>query len=179
MSDELTVTLEEDDFVEAYGPAPRSKGRVRIVRLLALLVVLFLAALLIAFPEARLAFRKSPLIIGLAGAVIVAALLLLALLLAAPTLRRRAARSTLLDHPGMSDPIHYAFDAEYFSVKTTYTNSCYPWTQLWDWREGERTIIVLPTPRNFFVIPKRGVEPAVLERLRSCLMHARKRLRRD
>jgi hypothetical protein len=175
MRDELTVTLEEEDFVEAYRPAPRAQGQARVVRLLALLVILLLAALLIAFPEARFAFRESRLIIGLTGAVIVAALLLLVLLVAAPSLRRRAARSTLVDHPGMRDPIHYTFDAEHFSVKTTYTDACYPWAQLWDWREGERTIIVLPTPRNFYVIPKRGVDPAALERLRGYLMQARKR----
>jgi hypothetical protein len=127
------------------------------------------------FPEARLAFRESRLIIGLAGAVIVAALILLVLLVASPSLRRRAARSTLADHPGMRDPIHYAFDAEDFSVKTTYTGACYPWAQLWNWREGKRTIIVLPTPRNFYVIPKGGEDPAVLERLRGFLMQARKR----
>jgi hypothetical protein len=177
MRDELTVTLEEDDFVEAYRPAPRAAGQARVVRLLALLVVVILAALLILFPEARLAFRESRLIIGLAGAVIVAALLLLVLILAAPTLRRRAARSTLIDHPGMRDPIHYSLEAEHFSVKTTYTDARYPWAQLWDWREGERTIIVLPTPRNFYVIPKRGADPAVLERWRGYLMQARKRAR--
>jgi len=123
MRDELTVTLEEDDFVEAYRPAPRAQGQARVVRLLALLVVLLLAALLIVFPEARITFGESRLIIGLTGAVIVAALLLLVLLVASPSLRRRAARSTLVDHPGMRDPIHYAFDAEHFSVKTTYTDA--------------------------------------------------------
>jgi DNA/RNA-binding domain of Phe-tRNA-synthetase-like protein len=75
----------------------------------------------------------------------------------------------------MRDPIRYAFDAEHFLVNTTYTGACYPWAQLWDWREGERTIIVLPTPRNFYVIAKRGADPAALERLRGYLMQARKR----
>jgi hypothetical protein len=175
MRDELTITLDEDDFVEAYRPAPRARGQARVVRLLALIVVLLLAGLLIVFPEARLAFRESRLIIGLTGAVMVAAVLLLTLLVASPTLRRRAARSTLVDHPGMRDPIRYAFDAEHFLVNTTYTGACYPWAQLWDWREGERTIIVLPTPRNFYVIAKRGADPAALERLRGYLMQARKR----
>jgi hypothetical protein len=177
MCDELTVTLEEDDFVEAFRPAPRAHGQARVVQLLALLVIALLAALLMLFPEARLAFRESRLIIGLTGAVIVAAVLLLVLLVASPTLRRRAARSTMADHPGMRDPIHYAFDVQHFSVKTTYTDARYPWSQLWDWREGERTIIVLPTPRNFYVIPKRGADPAALERLRGYLMRARKRQR--
>jgi hypothetical protein len=145
------------------------------VRLLALILVLVLAGLLIVFPEARLAFGESRLIIGLTGAVIVAALLLVVLLIASPSLRRRVARSTLVDHPGMRDPIHYVFDAEHFSVKTTYTNASYPWAQLWDWREGERTIIVLPTPRNFYVIATRAADPAALQRLRGYLMQARKR----
>src|SRR3954447_17068811 len=141
MHDELTVTLQEEDFVEAYRPA-RPRRRAKVARLLALIVVLLLVTLLIGFPEeARVALEESRLIVALTGAVLVAAAVLAALLLAAPTLRRRAARSTLADHPGMRDPMHYAFDPENFSVRTTYTQACYPWAQLWDWREGKQVII--------------------------------------
>src|SRR4051812_769915 len=118
MHDELTVTLQEQDFVEAYRPAP-PRRRLRLARLLALVVVLLLAALMIGFPEARLAFKESRLIVGLTGAVLVAAALLVALLLVAPALRRRAARSTMTDHPGMRDPMHYSFNPETFSVRST------------------------------------------------------------
>ena len=178
MHDELTVTLQEEDFVEAYRPAPPPR-RGKVARLLALVVVLLLVTLLIAFPEARLAFKESRLVVGLTGAVLIAAAVLASLLLAAPALRRRGARSTMADHPGMRDPIHYAFDPENFSVRSTYTQACYPWDQLWDWREGKQVILVLPNPRNFYVIPKRGADPALLERLRGYLMRSRKRARAD
>jgi hypothetical protein len=36
-------------------------------------------------------------------------------------------------------------------------------------------IVVLPTPRNFYLVPKRGVAPDLLERLRDNLSHARQR----
>jgi hypothetical protein len=136
---------------------------------------LLIAILLIRFPEARLALLSSPLIIGLSGAVIVIGTLVAVLLVAAPALRRRAARSTLNDHPGMRVPVHYSFDPENISVRTTYTEACYPWAQLWDWRETEHILLIMPTPRNFYVLPKRGIDPKVLERLREYLAKARRR----
>lgn len=175
MQDELSVTLDEEDFIEAYRPTPRPWRQAILVLLLATMLALLIVVLLIRFPEARRTFANSPLLIGLTGAVILAAILVLMLLIAAPALRRRAARSTLNDHPGMRDPIGYAFDPEHFVVRTTYTQARYPWSQLWDWREGERVMVVMPTPRNFYVLPKRGIDPAVLERVRGYLAHARKR----
>jgi hypothetical protein len=174
MRDELSLTLDELDFAEAYRAPSRPRWKSIIALLLALTVGL-LIFLLFQFPEARLAFATSPLLDGLAGVVIFVAILLALLLLAAPALRRRAGRSTLEGHPGMRDPVHYAFDAENFMVRTTYTQASYPWTQLWNWRETARVILVMPTPRNFYVIPKRGVDPAVLERLRRYLAQCRKR----
>ncbi len=137
---------------------------------------LLIVTLLIRFPDARLAFAESPLVIGLSGAVLLAAVLVIGLLVATPALRRRAARSTLLDHPGMLDAVHYEFDPDHFMVRSTYTAARFPWSQLWDWRETEGVIVVLPTPRNFYVIPKRGVDAAVLERLRERLAQVRKRV---
>lgn len=177
MQDELSVTLDEEDFIEAYRPAPRPRRQVVLVLLLAIMLALLIVVLVIRFPEARLAFANSPLIIGLTGAVLLAATLVLMLLIAAPALRRRAARNTLDYHPGMRDPIVYTFDPEHFTVCTTYTQARYPWCQLWDWRESERVMVVMPTPRNFYVLPKRGIDPASLERLRSYLGQARKRIR--
>lgn len=175
MQDKLTVTLDEADFVEAYRTAPRPRRLGSLVLLLALMLVLLLVMLLVRFPDARLAFTDSPLVMGLAGAVILAAALVLGLLTAAPALRRRAARSTLNDHPGMRDPVDYTFDAESFTVRSTYSQACYPWAQLWDWRESEHVLIVMPTPRNFYVVPKRDVDPAALKRLRGYLGRARRR----
>lgn len=177
MQDELSVILDEADFIEAYRAPQRSRRQLTLVLLLALALALLIVALLVRFPSARYSFEHSRLIIGLTGAVILAAGLVSALLIAAPSLRRRAARNTLENHPGLRDPVHYAFDSERFSVRTTYTHASYPWAQLWDWRENERVLIVLPTPRNFYVIPKRGIDPAVLDRLRGRLAHARKRVR--
>ena len=85
------------------------------------------------------------------------------------------ARSTLDHHPGMRDPVDYAFDPEHFTVRSTYSQACYPWNQLWDWRESERVVIVMPTPRNFYVLPKRGMAPAAIDRLRGYLAQARRR----
>lgn len=175
MQDEISIIFDEADFVEAYRPHPRSRRQRSLVLLLALMITVLIVALLIRFPSARYSFGNSHLIIGLTGAVILAAALVSALLIAAPALRRRAARNTLAHHPGLRDPILYAFGSERFSVRTTYTQASYPWTQLWDWRETERVLIVLPTPQNFYVIPKRDVEPAVLDRLRGYLAQARKR----
>src|SRR5438045_3334157 len=121
MRDEVAVTLDEADFVEAYRPALRPRRYATLLLVLALIVVLLIAALLVQFPDARLAFEKSSLIIGLTGAAVLAATLVLGLLAAAPALRRRAARSTLNDHPGMQDPVHYSFDPEHFQVRSTYT----------------------------------------------------------
>ena len=174
MQDELSLTLDELDFAEAYRPPSRPR-RQAILALLIALTAGLLIVLLLSFPEARIAFARSPLIIGLTGVVIFVATALAALLLAAPALRRRAGRSTLDDHPGMRDPIHYAFDAEHFAVRSTYTQARYPWAELWNWRETNRVLLILPTPRNFYVIPKRGVDAAVLERLRGYLAQCRKR----
>ena len=176
MQDEISVIFQEADFAEVYRPNPRSRRLRSLVLLLAVTLVGLIIVLLIRFPSARYAFENSRLVIGLVGAVILAAALVSVLLIAAPALRRRAARNTLAHHPGLRDPVHYAFDSEQFSVRTTYTQASYPWPQLWDWRETERVLIVLPTPQNFYVIPKRGVDPAVLDRLRGRLAQARKRL---
>lgn len=175
MKDEITVTLDAQDFIAAFRPPPRPRRLAALMLALALMLVLAIVALLVRFPEARSAFSSSPLIAGLAGAAILAATLVLVLLVAAPALRRRAARSTLDDHPGMRDPIHYAFDPEHFAMRSTYSQARYPWSQLWDWRECERVMVVMPTPRNFYVLPKRGVDPASLDRLRGYLAQARKR----
>ena len=174
MQDSFTVVLEEADFIEAYRPAPRPRRLSVLLLLLALMLAALIVVLLIRFPEARLALRESSLITGLAGAVVLAATLVLMLLLAAPALRRRAARSTLDHHPGMRDPVDYAFDPEHFTVRSTYAQACYPWSQLWDWRESERVVIVMPTPRNFYVLPKRVMEPAAIDRLRGYLAQARR-----
>jgi len=176
MQDEISVNFEEADFVDAYRPHPRSRRLRSLVLLLAVMLVALIVVLLVRFPSVHYSFEHSRLIMGLSGAVVLAAVLITALLIAAPALRRRAARNTLAHHPGLRDPVHYAFDPERFSVRTTYTQASYPWAQLWDWRETERVLIVLPTPQNFYVIPKRGVDPAVLDRLRGRLANARKRL---
>ena len=84
------------DFIEAYLPA-RRQGR--IAKLLLLLAAMLGRCMLVRGPEARLAFRESPLIIGLTGAVALAASMV-TVLITAPALRRWAARSTLADHPG-------------------------------------------------------------------------------
>jgi amino acid transporter len=175
MSEQLSVTLEEADLVEAFRPPARPRRLAGLMLILALMLALLIVALVVRFPDALLAFTTSPIIIGLTGAVILAATLVLALLIAAPFLRRRLARSTLDHHPGMRDPVHYAFDPDYFTARTTYTQARYPWALLWDWRECERVLVVMPTPRNFYVVPKRGIEPAVLEQLRGYLSRVRKR----
>jgi len=175
MQDELTVTLQEEDFVHAYRPPPRSKRLSFRLLTSAALLLLAIILLLVTFPSARLAFSRSPLLDGLLGAVILAAGLVAALLIAAPGLRRRAARSTLRDSPGMADPIDYTSDDEGFAVRTTYSQARYPWEQLWDWRETERIVLILPTPRNFYVVPKRALDEAALDRLRAHLARSRKR----
>jgi hypothetical protein len=174
--DEVTVTLEEDDFVHAYRPAPRRQPATSIMLTMTALVAIAIVVLLVSYPEDRSElFATSPLIDGLFGAVVLAAALLAGLLLAVPRLRRRAARNTLRDFPGLADPIHYAFDADGFAARSTYSQARYPWEQLWDWRETERIVLILPTPRNFHVVPKRALEPEALERLRAHLARSRKR----
>ena len=44
------------------------------------------------------------------------------------------------------------------------------------WGETECVLVVFPTPQNFYLVPKRGVDPAVLDRPRRHLAKARKRL---
>jgi len=175
MEDSVTVTLAEDDFVDAFRPAPRPKRVSRLLLLLALTLMLVILALLIRFPEAQAALIASPVTMALIGAVVLAATMVAALLIAAPALRRRAARNTLATHPGLRDPIAYTFDADHFSVRTTFTEGIYPWAELWDWRESERVVIVLPSPRNFYVIPKRGLDPLLLTRLKMNLARVRRR----
>lgn len=176
MQDEISVTLDEDDFIEAYRSERRPRRLASLLLLLALMLALLIAALLWRFPEARLSYLASPLLNGLTGAVILAATSVVALIIATPWLRRRAAHSTLEHHPGMRDPVRFTFDQEFFTVYSTYSQARYPWFELWDWRESERVLVVMPTPRNFYVVPKRGVDPTVLDRMRGYLGHARKRV---
>ena len=175
MADELTVTLDEEDFVHAYRPARRPKRATRILFVLAAVIALNIIVLVTYFPDAREAFTRSPLLDGLLGAVILAAVLVIALLIAAPSLRRRAARNTLRDFPGMADPVSYSFDDQSFAARSTYSEGRYPWEQMWDWRETDRIVLVLPTPRNFYVVPKRALDAAALDRLRGNLARTRKR----
>lgn len=174
MQDEITVTLEPEDIGEAYKPPPRKTRLRTLVLSLALCLAILILALLIRFPEAWPVLRDDPLIVGLMGAVCLAAFLVLVLLTTAPWLRGYVGRRTLRDHPGLSDPISYSFGPNEFRVRATYTEAHYPWNLLWDWRETSRVVIVLPTPQNFYVIPKRGVDAAVLGRLRERLNQARK-----
>ena len=175
MEDSFTVTLEEDDFVDAFRPAARPRRVSCLLLLLALALTLVIIALLIRYPAAQAALLTSPVALGLVGAVVLAATLVASLLIAAPALRRRAARNTLATHPGLRDPIAYTFDADHFSVRTTFTEGLYPWAELWDWRESERVVIVLPSPRNFYVVPKRGLDPLLLTRLKMNLARVRRR----
>lgn len=174
MQDVLCVTLDEGDLIEALRPPVQPRRLAALLLLLALMLAFLIAALLVRYPEAQAALIHSKPIIALSGAVLLAAMLVSALLIAAPALRRRASRSMLDDHPGMRDPIHYTFDAENFSVRTTYTGASYPWPQLWDWRENDRVLIIMPTPRNFYVLPKRDVDPEALQRLRGHLSQCHK-----
>ena len=178
MRDEFVVTLDEADFVEAYQPARRRRRYNALLIVLALIVTLLILALLVRFPEARFALEESRLAFALIGTIVFAAMLVLGLLVASPALRRRAARSTINHHPGMLDPVRYAFDPEHFTVRSTYAQARYPWGQLWDWRETERVLIVMPTPRNFYVLPKRSVNPAAIDRLKAYLAQSRKRINR-
>lgn len=175
MLDEISVILDEEDFIAAYRVPLKRRRASLLVLVLAMMIALLITALLIRFPEARLAFIQSPLIAALSGAVVLAATLVLLLLVSAPALRRRAARSTLDDHPGMRDPVQYTFDPEHFAARSTYSQARYPWAQLWDWRECDRVVIIFPTPRNFYVIPKRAVDPEAMARLRSYLVQVRRR----
>ena len=175
MSDEVEVVLCEEDFVEAYKPAPRPRRLFYLTLVLALMLTALIIVLLVRFPDARTAFATSPLLLGLTGAIALAALILFALVVAIPTLRRKAARSTLRDHPGMQDPVHYEFDDEQFAVRSTFASARYPWSQLWDWRETDRVIIVMPTPRNFYLVPKSQVDADILDRLRQRLAEVRRR----
>ncbi|HKX77939.1 MAG TPA: YcxB family protein [Novosphingobium sp.] len=175
MRDEINVTLWEADLIEAYRPIPRRQRLSILILLLATTLALLIVGLLIRFPAARESLVTSPLAMGLVGAIMLAVTLVVALLIVAPALRRRAARNTLETHPGMRDPISYSFDSEHFAVRSTYTRADYPWTQLWDWRETDSVLIVLPTPRNFYLVPKRDVPPEVLARLRERLGQVRKR----
>lgn len=175
MSDEFCVSLDEQDLIEVYRPAPRPRRLQALLLLLAFMLALLIVALVVHYPGARLALAQSPLVVGLLGAVILAASLVALLLAAAPALRRRVARSTLDDHPGMRDPIYYTFDRDHFAIRSTFTEAQYPWAELWDWRETERVLIIMPSPRNFYVVPKRSADPAMIERLRGLLMGARRR----
>ena len=166
MQDEFTVTLDEEDLVHAYRPAARPRRKARVLLALAGALALLLIALVVLFPSARLAFARSPLLDGLLGAVILAAGLVAALLIAAPGLRRRAAHNTLRDTPGMAEPIDYAFDDDGLAVRASYSQARYPWEQLWDWRETDRIVLILPSPRNFYVVPKRALDGAALDGLR-------------
>ena len=172
---EFSVTLEESDFVEAYRPAPRPRRLSAWLAMLAAVLCLLIGVLLLRFPEARAAIAGSRLIAGLIGAIVLVAGLIAALLAAAPFLRRRAAQGTLDHHPGLRDPVRYSFDDETFAVRTTYVDARYPWEQLWDWREAAGVVIVMPTPRNFYVVPKRALDLAALENLRDRLGAARRR----
>src|SRR5258706_11493790 len=112
MQDQISVTLQEEDFIDALRPQQRSRRLSFLLLLLALMIGLLIIALLVRYPDARSALTRSPILHGLIGAVVLAASLVMSLLIAAPAIRRRAARSTLNDHPGMRDPIHYRFDAD-------------------------------------------------------------------
>lgn len=175
MQDRISVTLEEEDFIDALRPPHRSMRLSILALLLAFMLTMLIAALLVRYPDARRALAASPLFIGLVGAIALVVCLVAALLIVAPMIRRRAARSTLDDHPGMRDPIHYTFGADGLAVRATYAHASYPWTQLWDWRETGRVVVIMPTPRNYYVVPKRNMDAAALERLRDYLSRTRKR----
>lgn len=174
MQDEMTVTLEADDIAEAYKPAPRRKRLRNLVLTLALCLATLSLLMLTRVPETRPTVGDDPVTVAMFGVMIFLIIVIVVLLSSARWVRRYVGRSTINDHPGMSDPVHYAFDEEHFAVRGTYTQARYPWNLLWNWRETGRVIIVLPTPRNFYVIPKRGVDELVLERLRKRLKQARK-----
>ena len=116
------------DFIEAYLPE-RRQGRIAKLRfLLAAMLGLLVAALLIRVPEARLAFRESPLIIDLRRG-------------------RTCGKHGDGSHycsctpqvgspqhscrpSGLTDPVTYSFDAEHFSVCSTYAQASYPWERI-------------------------------------------------
>ena len=174
MQDEITVNLEPDDIAEAYRPPPRRKRLGILVLTLAFMLGVLIVTLLIQVPEARPTVRDDPITVGLIGVIAFLVIVIVLLLATARWIRRYVGRSTIKDHPGMSDPVQYLFDDAEFAARSTYSQASYPWNLLWNWRETDRVIIVLPTPRNFYVIPKRGVDEAVLDRLRKGLKQARK-----
>jgi len=174
MQDEITVTLEPDDIAEAYKPT-RRRGRLSVLVLsLAFTLIVLLVTLLIQFPEARPTVRDDPIVVGMIGVIVFLIILVILVLASTRWVRRYVGRSTINDHPGLSEPVHYVFDDAEFAARSTYSQAHYPWNLLWNWRETSRAIIVFPTPRNFYVIPKRAADEAVLDRLRDRLKQARK-----
>jgi cation transport ATPase len=165
-----TVALDEADLYAAFRLlGQRNRTQARPVLLLAVLLAAVIVALLVLFPEARFAFAHSALLAGLLGVVIFLALVVVLVLAATPALLRRAARRTLIEHPGMADPITYAIGPDTFTIHTVFSQATYPWGGLHGWREDTRIILVLLTRQLFYVVPKRQAEPALLELLRERL----------
>ena len=174
MQDEITVTLEPDDIGEAYKPPPRRRRLGILILTLAIMLAVLIVTLLVQVPEARPTVRDDPITVAMIGVIVFLTIVIALILGSARWVRRYVGRSTINDHPGMSDPVQYRFDDEQFEARSTYSQAHYPWNLLWNWRETSRAIIVFPTPRNFYVIPKRAADEAVLDRLRDRLKQARK-----
>jgi len=170
----VTVRLDEDDLYAAFRLlGRRNRRQARPIMLLAGLCAMLIVLLLSAFPDTRFAFFRSPLLSALSGVAIFLFLVLLVVLAAVPRLLRRAARNTMAEHPGMSDPITHTIAPETFGIRTTFSEAGYPWSRLYSWREDERIVLVLLTRQLFYVVPKRQLTPEQLELLRAALQGTR------
>ena len=166
----IEVRLEEADVIAAYRlMGRRSRRQARPLIATSVILAAIVVALLVMFPDARLAFARSPLLAGLLGAVLLLVGLLIALLAATPALIRRAARNTLKQHPGMAEPIAYTLDDDRLGIRTAYSEAAYPWGKLHGWREDERIVLILLTRQQFYVVPKVQVDADALDALRARL----------
>jgi len=172
VADEIvTVSLDEDDLHAAFRLlGRRNRKQARPLMLLAILLAMLIVLLLAAFPGARFAFFRSPLLSALSGVAIFLFLFLLIVLAITPRLLRRAARNTLAHHPGMNEPITHTIASQTFGIRTRYSDAAYPWERLHGWREDDRIVLVLLTHQLFYVVPKRMLRPEQLELLRERLL---------
>jgi hypothetical protein len=160
---QATVVIGEDDLVAAQWLLMRASYR--DPRRLAAMALLWVGGTVLL--GAMLAVLFSPVVLFLAGLTAVSAFLVPWLMLL--LFGRAAARRNLRLVPAFSGPLYYRWDEEGLSSESVTSRSTHRWQVYRRWLEDERLLLLWPHPSTYQVLPKRVLEAAQLEDIRTLL----------
>ena len=169
MSNEITVTMSYDDYLEANRLSVRQRWALRHSAKFIVMTTVLCAAIFSFGEISDRGFSISTLLIcvlmGFIWAISAYGGLRLWLLWCLP----RSAKKLYAQQPSASAPIKINFDSEGFRAVGPFESSNLPWPHFLGWLENERLLLLSRTSITFFCLPKEQLGEANVAALKQCL----------